>query len=318
MIESGLSVRTSYTIGGVLFGLLFPVFSWFVDAVFHDMPFGIETIRALHRQNFVHYVVDTAPLVLGFAGTLLGGSVQKKLDANKRLLGINKSLDTFTHKITHDLRGPAIRIKGFADILQSRFSGNGHDSSELLHHIKTSTDQWLATFEEFVELLKKEKEGIKIKQQCDLETVLQKVLNDMQSEIKESKARIKHEFTDCRSVYASEYDLYSIFSNLISNSIKYSHPDREPEIYIQSIKSQGMGLIMVQDNGVGINLEKYGDKLFALFERIDNKPGTRGTGVGLYLVRDQVEKNGGIIDVESTEGEGSSFTLTLPTSAGSI
>ncbi|MFY0627774.1 MAG: HAMP domain-containing histidine kinase [Reichenbachiella sp.] len=309
------SVRLKYTLGGILFGLFFPVFSISLDLISNNLSFSINGITELHARNVIHFVVDTAPIVLGFAGFLLGQSAQRKMDAYDRLRSINQSLDAFTFKITHDLRSPALNIKGLVDMLRSSSSKNEADQKAVLGKMDHSVNKWLETFKDFVELLKKEKAGITVKSHCDLKKTLYEVEKELQLEIEESQTKLRVDFNSCKSVYASSFDLKSMFRNLISNAIKYKHMNRTPEIYIQSIRSQGEAIIMIEDNGRGIDMSKDENKLFQIFERIDESPEIEGTGVGLYIVKSQVEKNGGIIEVASTLGEGTTFTITLPESS---
>jgi light-regulated signal transduction histidine kinase (bacteriophytochrome) len=251
--------------------------------------------------------------VLGFAGWLLGASVQKRENANLKLRQINHSLDSLIHKITHDLRSPAAKVKGLVQIIHAKMNaGKDDEIPNLINMIDQSTDKWLETFAEFVDILRKEKEGIREVKQCDLTRIVSEVAKSLQVEVANSNAKIDFDFNACNNAYASPFDLTSIFKNLISNAIKYAHPDRRPEIYIQSIINGQMAMVQIEDNGICIDLDKHGDHLFQLFHRINNNPEIEGTGVGLYLVKDQIEKNGGTIQVESTLGKGTTFTFTLP------
>ncbi len=110
-------------------------------------------------------------------------------------------------------------------------------------------------------------------------------------------------------MYISLEDIRSILQNLIHNSIKYSK--EAPIINITSWKENNKLWIKVKDYGMGIDLERYRHKLFKMFSRLHPQAKVEGTGIGLYLVKQLVERNGGKIDVESKPNEGTTFTLSF-------
>ncbi|WP_456458193.1 sensor histidine kinase [Reichenbachiella sp.] len=313
MKKKALSVHAKYTIGGVLFGLSFPVFSQFIDAWLNNIDYSLANIMLLHQQNVIHYVVDTAPLVLGVAGYLLGATHQKKNNINNRLRKINESLDTLTYKITHDLRGPALNIKNLSEILRINPGQMPEDKkTEVINRINESIDTWLLTFEDFMTLLKHEKSGELEKKECSLERIAENVKQELANDIEKSQATINLKFDQAPTAYASEAYLNSIIKNLLSNAIKYAHSERKPEINISSEQKFNQVQITFEDNGSGIDLKTHGDKMFTLFERFSTKPNIQGSGIGLYLVKEQIEKNNGNIEVKSIPNEGTIFTIHLP------
>jgi len=313
-IES-ISLRTIYLLGGIVFGLSFPFISLFIDCWINDLDFSLESILLIHQNNVIHYVVDTAPIVLGLAGFLLGVSHQKKNDINKRLSQINASLDTLMYKITHDLKGPALNIKNLADILRTSETTLPNDKKSEIHNgIYHSVDIWLHTFEDFMSLLSNEKSGDLEREECSLDETLQNLKQELAHDIEATGAKISTDFSQASSVYASLNYLNSVFKNLLTNAIKYAHPDRKPEIKITSTPMDNMIQLVFSDNGSGMDLEANGDKLFSLFERFDNNSKIPGSGVGLYLVKEQIEKSNGTIEVESIPNEGTIFTIHLPIS----
>jgi signal transduction histidine kinase len=104
--------------------------------------------------------------------------------------------------------------------------------------------------------------------------------------------------------------VYSVLLNLVSNALKYRHPDRAPVVQVRSYREQGRLVVRVQDNGLGLSKAQQG-KLFRLFQRLH--PHVEGTGVGLYLVKKILDHAGGSIQVESELGQGSTFIAVFPT-----
>jgi len=103
-----------------------------------------------------------------------------------------------------------------------------------------------------------------------------------------------------------------VLYNLVSNALKYRHPDRAPQVHIRCHGEAGRHVLQVQDNGLGLATWQQ-DKLFGLFQRLPTH--VEGSGVGLYMVKKIVENAGGTISVQSQEGVGTTFTITLPAAA---
>ena len=103
--------------------------------------------------------------------------------------------------------------------------------------------------------------------------------------------------------------LESILHNLISNGIKYSHPDRPSRIIIQSLHTENELHIAISDNGIGIDLKKYKDQIFQMYQTFHGTEREDSRGIGLYITKTQVEALGADIDVESEIGQGTTFVL---------
>jgi len=114
-------------------------------------------------------------------------------------------------------------------------------------------------------------------------------------------------FSDVESIFTIRSYVYSIFYNLSLNSIKYSRSGVTPIINITSRKVNDKIELCFEDNGKGIDLDKNGDQLFGLYRRFDTS--TEGKGMGLFMVKTQVEALGGSIKIKSTVGEGTEFTI---------
>jgi signal transduction histidine kinase len=149
----------------------------------------------------------------------------------------------------------------------------------------------------------------KILSEIGLAPLLQKVLTTLESEINETKTKVISDFSKLNDVTSLYPYMESIFYNLLSNAIKYRHPDRSPVIRVRSEVVDGYGLITFEDNGLGIDVEKYKDSLFNLYKRFHFH--TEGKGMGLYLVKTQLTALGGKIEVKSKIDEGTRFNIYL-------
>jgi signal transduction histidine kinase len=141
--------------------------------------------------------------------------------------------------------------------------------------------------------------------EVDLETIFERVKRSMEKEIKETQTNINADFHEVRTVYAVLPYIESIFYNLISNAIKYRDPDRPPVISVKTKQQNEFVCLMVKDNGLGIDLTKYRSEIFSLYKRFHLH--MEGKGLGLYLVKTQVEALGGKIDLQSELNLGTTF-----------
>jgi signal transduction histidine kinase len=143
----------------------------------------------------------------------------------------------------------------------------------------------------------------------NFEESLKTVLSGLQGSIKASGAKIEYDFTECAEAYYIPAYLESIFQNMVTNAIKYRHPDRKPFIRIRSARIRHHIYLYFEDNGLGIDLDKHGDSIFGMYKTFHHNPDAKG--IGLFMTRNQIETMGGSIDVASTVNEGTKFTVKL-------
>jgi signal transduction histidine kinase len=147
------------------------------------------------------------------------------------------------------------------------------------------------------------------KEELHFEKVFLRVKSMLNAKIIEISAKVSGDFSGAPLVNYPNIYLESIFLNLLSNSLKYHDPSRLPEISFKSYFRDNRTVLEVADNGLGINLEKYGQHLFKLRKVFHRHPESRG--VGLFLVKNQVETMGGEITVKSTENTGTTFFINF-------
>lgn len=138
---------------------------------------------------------------------------------------------------------------------------------------------------------------------------MQKVQTSMQELINQSRSTIYTDFSEVEEIeYVASY-LDSILRNLIHNAIQFKHPDRDPEINIYTYQENDKSFLSIKDNGLGIDLDRYGEKVFKMYSTFHNNGA--GQGIGLFLVKNQVEALGGNITVESKIEKFTKFTIQL-------
>jgi PAS domain S-box-containing protein len=228
---------------------------------------------------------------------------------------INKigQMEELNHIIAHNLRGPANNIRMLVDMLKN-IDEPATDTSfklelpEIVNYLDEGAASLTGSLETLMDVVQISiNKGI-IHDECDVSKLISNILSQLNSTIYETKALITLSITVRHITYPSVF-LESIFYNLISNALKYISKERTPEVTISTYSAGGRNIISVKDNGLGINLEKYGKKLFKLNQVFH--PGHDSKGVGLFLTRAQIESFGGSIEVKSQEHVGSEFIVTL-------
>lgn len=226
---------------------------------------------------------------------------------NETLIKINKELDSFVYSISHNLRAPLMSVLGLLDLAQNE-SNNVviHQYHEMM---KSSVCKLDETLKEILEYSRNARQGLLIG-----EIDFQKMINDNfeRMQFMPGYERIhKDVFVEGESQFFSDnYRLSLILNNLISNAIKYSDPQKETSFIQITIKLRpDKVLLTFKDNGIGIE-DDYIMKVFNMFFRATEK--NEGAGLGLYIVKEAVEKLGGKIDLESQVGNGTLFRIELP------
>jgi PAS domain S-box-containing protein len=217
----------------------------------------------------------------------------------------NSDLEQFAYIISHNLRAPVANIIGASAALND-LEVTDEDKEVLNRGIKTSIMKLDDVVQDLNQILQ-----VKSSVNETREIVLfSDLVKDIKSSIKnllKQDIDINCDFSERAELLTIKPYLYSIFYNLISNSIKYSQPAIPCSVTINSVVTKNKLLLVFKDNGLGINMEKKGDQVFGLYKRFHEN--TEGKGMGLYMVKTQVEILGGKISLESEENIGSEFTI---------
>ncbi len=227
--------------------------------------------------------------------------------AAEKLLVQNRLLDEFAHIISHNLRSPIGNIQALIGLLNNQ--SNIDDYQLVFDKLKNLSKNLGETMNELMDTIKvKAATDIK-KVEIRFKELLDKVVQSLEGEMIQSGALITFNFNAAPKVVFGKAYLESIFQNLLTNAIKYKSPDRKPEIYIESTIENARITLRVTDNGLGIDLARFGDKLFGLHKTFHAHKEAKG--VGLFLTKTQIEALGGTIAVESEVNKGSTFIITF-------
>ncbi|GIM18610.1 hypothetical protein KHM09_10610 [Leptospira borgpetersenii] len=220
----------------------------------------------------------------------------------------NKELEQFAFLASHDLQEPLRTVSNYIQILEEDY-GNTLDSNAN-RHLKT-IDQATKRMSVLVKaLLMYARIGRDQKLTLtDLNRTLSEVLSDLENLILHSKAKIISELLPSLNVY--EVEFRQLLQNLITNAIKFSKKETDPEIKIHCRNEGEHWHFSVQDNGIGIE-SKYLDRIFFIFQRLHIKEEYEGHGIGLAHCKKIIELHNGRIWVESSIGIGSTFYFNIP------
>ncbi|RNI30034.1 PAS domain S-box protein [Rufibacter immobilis] len=232
---------------------------------------------------------------------------------NRELRSINEDLDSFVYTASHDLKLPIINMASIFQELMKTATFQDPDANLLINMFNRSLRQIQGTINDLAEIVKVQKSIDAHQEEVQLDTLVNEVQYSIQDLLQNAKATITCDFSQAPSLTFSRVNLKSIFYNLISNAVKYSSPDRAPHVHLQTARQNEYLVLKVQDNGLGIDLEKHGAKMFQMFKRFHNH--VDGSGLGLYILNRIVQKNGGYIEVDSTLHQGTTFTIYFKNTA---
>lgn len=222
---------------------------------------------------------------------------------------LNQELRQLTFSTSHDLRAPVNNLLSAFDLIDDR-KIEDQDTLDLIQLLKNSGRKLSDTLNKYVDVLKERHEKETSIERVTFSQSLKQVLDSIQALIKTSNAEIQAEFSEVDEVDFNRAFMESVFLNLITNSIKYAKPETAPQIKIRSQRHFDQVKLTVEDNGVGMDLEKMGHRLFRVNQTFHGH--TNSKGIGLYLVYHHVVGLGGKIEVDSIVNQGTKFTITFP------
>jgi len=224
----------------------------------------------------------------------------------QRLQARNNDLQQFSYVVSHNLRSPLARILGLASI----FNQDTADTPFIVQQIALATAQLDEVVKDISEVVSARDAGRKY-EPVSFDEELQRVRKTLEAEIASSHAEIIADFTDAPGMITVRNVVSDILYTFLSNAIKYRQKKVPLTVQLNTKKVDKAISLAITDNGTGIDLTKQGDKLFVLYKRFCDES-IPGKGIGLCLIKSQVESLGGKIEVRSALNQGSTFTIYLP------
>ncbi|MDC6354693.1 MULTISPECIES: PAS domain-containing sensor histidine kinase [unclassified Robiginitalea] len=279
---------------------------------------GKETISVRKDGKVTHFLSSKIPLfdedgeVYGLLGLSMDISDLKQKESELRqLIDVssqqNKKLVNFAHIVSHNLRSHSANFSMLLDFLSSE--PDGEERNRILGMLNNASDNLLETLENLNEVIAINTNVRMEKKEVRLYRAVHAAQQHLSEFLKSHNAKVFNEIPPEAVMRAIPTYLDSILINFITNGVKYRHPERVPEVRLSYEKSGGQDVLVISDNGLGIDLKKYGDKLFGMYKTFHNHPEARG--IGLYITKNQVEAMNGRIQTSSTVGEGTIFKIFL-------
>ncbi len=224
------------------------------------------------------------------------------------LIHSNRELEKFAYITSHNLRAPVVNIISLLELLDLD-SITDANNKIIIDKVQLSVNRLESTLHDLIEVVTAKKQALTQKTIIKLSNVCKEVISNLESQLVKVDAEIVMNFEAVDEILSVKAIMESVFQNLITNSIKYRNPDKKLKIEISSHKEQEYIYIYVRDNGIGFDSQLLGHKIFKLYERLHHH--IEGKGLGLYLIKTQIESLNGKIEVNSKPMQGALFTITF-------
>lgn len=218
-----------------------------------------------------------------------------------------KQLEDFCNIISHNLRAPLVNISMLVEMVAE--NSTNEENIIFLEKLDKAAKNLNETFNELVESIQITQDTEIPHEEIELESFTNGIIDSLHGEINKTQAIIELDFSKAPTLCFPVNYMRSILQNLISNSLKYSSPERRPIIKISSQPKKDSIILSISDNGLGLDLEKHSENLFKIRKVFHNHPGAKG--FGLFITKSQVTALGGKIWVESQPDVGSTFHVEL-------
>ncbi len=229
-------------------------------------------------------------------------ALQRTLDL---LNNQNERLLNFAHIVSHNLRSHSGNISMLLKILQE--SKNESEKEKMIQYIAKASDSLMDTVWNLNEVVSIQTNKNLQNAEISLRDYIEKATQTIGGEIQKYQVQIHNLVSDSIRVRCNASYMESILLNFLTNAVKYRHPDRVPEITLNAERQENRLILSIKDNGLGIDMKKYGDKLFGMYKTFHNNKDAKG--IGLFITKNQVEAMGGKIEVESRLNNGTTFRI---------
>jgi PAS domain S-box-containing protein len=237
---------------------------------------------------------------------------QKEEEREKLIIELtqnNKDLKQFSYITAHNLKAPLSNLTSLLSLLED-IHIDDKELQDILDGFSKSTELLNDTINDLSKIIVIKDNTAVDKELITISATVDNIIKQLGFLLLEKKPKIILNYDKDVVVYGNKLYFESIVINLMTNALKYNNPKNTLEIEIDSYNDEKFTYLMIKDNGLGIDLEKYKDKIFGLYQRFHNYPDSKG--LGLYLVKSQVISLGGDIQVKSEVGVGTTFTVILP------
>lgn len=242
--------------------------------------------------------------------TALKEREEKLSDSIRKLEEKQMALMQFNYIISHNLKGPVNNISSLLDLLLDKDNSpeENFQINRFLKKAVTSLDEIIL---DLSKLINEKNQSKELRVKINLNELLGDILVHLEKQIEESRADVKVTIENGSSeLFLIKSYIHSILFNLIQNALKYRSDKRSPVIEITAFPEKKNYCILIKDNGIGMDLEKYRYDIFKMYKQINAE--SEGKGMGLFMTKFQVESMGGVLEVDSSPDRGTVFKLIFP------
>ncbi|RZJ70706.1 PAS domain-containing protein [Flavobacterium sp.] len=232
-------------------------------------------------------------------------SDRKLNESLKLVIEQNKRLQNFSYIVSHNLRSHTSNIQSIAVLMDAADSEN--ERKQMIGMLRTVSASLNETMTNLNEVVNIQTNISLVSEDLNVRHYVENALAVLSEQIAIKAADIKVEVPKTAEILFNPAYLESILLNLISNAIRYSSSERDPKVLVKWTECEASKILEVSDNGIGIDLEKYGDQIFGMYKTFSSNPDSRG--IGLFITKNQVEAMGGSISAESQPGHGTKFIV---------
>lgn len=234
--------------------------------------------------------------------------IEKELNNSFNLVSEqNKRLLNFSYIVSHNLRSHTSNISSIVDLIET--SESEEEKEEMVQLLKSVSDSLNETMLNLNEIVNIQTNVGILTENLNLKQYLDNTLNILSDQIELKGVTVVSSINDTIEVNYNPAYLQSVLYNLISNAIRYSHPDRNPVINIDCYIENKKTVVQISDNGIGIDLNKNGHKIFGMYKKFSTHKDSRG--IGLFITKNQIDAMGGSITVESEPNLGTTFKVYI-------
>ncbi|MBD2716283.1 PAS domain-containing sensor histidine kinase [Microvirga sp. STR05] len=236
---------------------------------------------------------------------------EQLVSKNEQLTRINADLDSFVYTASHDLKQPIDNMAGLFEELKSAATFHDPQAAPMLTMFEGALRQILSTIQGLTEVVQQQRALEQLPaEEVALQSFTEDIIRGLQPMYAPYATPFVLDFGAVPTLRMARSSLHSMLYNLLSNALKYAMPGRAPHIRVSTEAAGDRVVLVVQDNGRGIDLTRHSKELFQLFRRFH--PDVEGSGMGLYLVNRLVHQVGGQVEVDSTVDQGTTFRIYLP------
>lgn len=278
-----------------------------VPIIIHNKVWGVID----SENDTKHYYTEKHLTLLKRISEVAAFKISKVLDTleqkriNRVLIRNNTQLQQYSYIVSHNLRAPIANLLGLSKMFK-RTTPCAEINGMIIEKMMASASNIDVVITDLNEILATKKDLSSTMELVEFEPIINSVLLGLSDEIQATKPIITIDLQSKGTIAIKSY-ITSIFTNLISNALKYRSKDRPCELHIRSMPLGNECVLEFSDNGLGIDLKKHGDKIFGLYKRFH--PNINGSGIGLHLVKSQLDAMNGSIEVRSEVNSGSTFTI---------